>query len=285
MMISIISINLNNVDGLTRTVESIFCQVFQDREVIIIDGGSTDGSRELLEKYSENIDYWVSEQDQGIYSAMNKGLDVARGEYVQFLNSGDWLATPDVLHNIFSHRTYSESILMGDYYRTISPEADLFELVPQQPKITLANFWRSGICHQSLFFKKELFSILGKYDEQYRIAADWDFTIRALLKGFTIRHLDFPVIYYAGGGISTTMVIERESEKEIMWNKLLPQSILHDYKRLQYLEGECCRLKNYENWVNKIQERSVLLNYTMVTKWFFKKWAGNLMRIFNRVNT
>lgn len=276
-MLSIISINLNNADGLERTIESILGQIFQDLELIVIDGGSSDGSWDVLKKYSRKIDYWVSERDDGIYPAMNKGLGKAKGDFVLFLNSGDWLSSPGALQKVFFKQEYSESILIGDYYRVPSQEGKELELVPQRSIITLANFFKSGICHQSLFFKKDLFSLLGGYDEQFRIAADWDFTIRALLKGYTIRNLGFPVVCYAGGGISTTMIEERELEKEIMWKKLLSPAVLHDYHRLLFLEGECCRLRDFEAWTQEIKERNVLLNYMMATKWLLKKWVGRLM--------
>ena len=84
-MLSIITINYNNINGLQNTLKSVFCQSRHDFEWIVIDGGSTDGSKELLEKYTNRINYWVSEPDHGIYEAMNKGIKVAKGDYLQFL--------------------------------------------------------------------------------------------------------------------------------------------------------------------------------------------------------
>ncbi len=89
MKLSIITVNLNNKDGLQKTIDSVISQTFKDFEWIVIDGGSTDGSKELIEKYSDYISYWVSEPDKGIYNAMNKGIKVAKGDYLEFLNSGD----------------------------------------------------------------------------------------------------------------------------------------------------------------------------------------------------
>ena len=88
-LISIITVNFNDKIGLERTLESVFSQNFRNFEYLVIDGGSNDGSKELLEKNSEKINYWVSEPDKGIYNAMNKGISVAKGEYLIFLNSGD----------------------------------------------------------------------------------------------------------------------------------------------------------------------------------------------------
>ena len=96
-MLSIITINYNNINGLQNTLQSVFCQSRHDFEWIVIDGGSTDGSKELLEKYTNRINYWVSEPDHGIYEAMNKGIKVAKGDYLQFLNSGDCLADKDII--------------------------------------------------------------------------------------------------------------------------------------------------------------------------------------------
>ena len=88
-LISIITINFNDKIGLQRTFDSVFAQDFNDFEYIVIDGGSNDGSKELIEENTDKISYWISEPDKGIYNAMNKGIKVANGEYLLFLNSGD----------------------------------------------------------------------------------------------------------------------------------------------------------------------------------------------------
>ena len=91
MKLSIITVNLNNRDGLQRTIDSVVSQTFTDYEWIVIDGGSTDGSRELIGQHQDRFAYWCSEPDKGIYNAMNKGIAHAKGEWLQFLNSGAWL--------------------------------------------------------------------------------------------------------------------------------------------------------------------------------------------------
>jgi len=100
--LSIITVNLNNAEGLRKTIESVVTQTFTDFEYIIIDGGSTDGSVEIIKLYADKITYWVSEPDKGIYNGMNKGIMVAKGEYCQFLNSGDWLVNENVLKEVFA---------------------------------------------------------------------------------------------------------------------------------------------------------------------------------------
>ena len=112
--VSVITVNYNNADGLKRTLESLFAQTFTDYESIVIDGGSTDGSREIIENFADRITYWVSEPDGGIYHAMNKGIRQATGLYYNFMNSGDLFEDPTVLENIFASDP-TEDILFGKY--------------------------------------------------------------------------------------------------------------------------------------------------------------------------
>ena len=112
MKLSIITINFNNCEGLQKTIESVVSQSFKDFEWIVIDGGSTDGSRELLEQYADHITYWVSELDKGVYNAMNKGIKVAKGEYVNFMNSGDVYASASILEDVFS-TSHTADVLYG----------------------------------------------------------------------------------------------------------------------------------------------------------------------------
>src|SRR5574344_2490955 len=100
MKLSIITINYNNAEGLEKTIKSVINQTFTDYEYIIIDGGSTDGSTDIIKKYRENIDYWVSESDKGIYKAMNKGITYTHGEYLNFMNSGDCFHSSTVLNEV-----------------------------------------------------------------------------------------------------------------------------------------------------------------------------------------
>ena len=98
--ISIITINYNDKVGLKKTIESVINQTWRDFEFIVIDGGSTDGGKEILEQNSDKIDYWVSESDNGIFNAMNKGIKVATGDYLLFLNSGDWFYSSNVISDV-----------------------------------------------------------------------------------------------------------------------------------------------------------------------------------------
>ena len=110
--LSIITVNLNNLEGLKRTYESVVCQTFTDYEWIVIDGGSTDGSREFIEQHQDKFAYWCSEPDKGIYNAMNKGIMRAKGEYLNFMNSGDCFASNDTLIRVLVDER-NEDIIYG----------------------------------------------------------------------------------------------------------------------------------------------------------------------------
>ena len=103
MKFSIITVNYNNKEGLRKTIESVIHQTFNDYEYIIIDGGSTDGSVDIIKEYNDKISYWISEKDKGIYNAMNKGIRVSTGDYLLFLNSGDHLSENNVLEKVFPY--------------------------------------------------------------------------------------------------------------------------------------------------------------------------------------
>ena len=131
MKYSIITINYNNADGLRRTIESVVSQTYADYEYLIIDGGSTDGSVNAIKEYEDKISYWVSEKDGGIYNAMNKGVKVAHGEYLIFMDSGDVFYNDRVLENIESFQK-TDDIIVG---RVLTSEGQEFMHQPQQLKM------------------------------------------------------------------------------------------------------------------------------------------------------
>jgi glycosyltransferase involved in cell wall biosynthesis len=176
--LTIITINYNNIVGLKKTIESVVHQTWQDFEYIIIDGGSKDGSKELIESYEEKVDYWVSEPDRGIYNAMNKGIEKATGEYLLFLNSGDHLYNKTVLqqsHGLIAHFDliyFDIQIIEDTNSRIVSYPNNLF----------FSNFLMGSLPHPSTMIKAGLFSKIGLYDENYTIVSDWKFFLVALFK-------------------------------------------------------------------------------------------------------
>ncbi len=270
MKLSIVTINLNHAEGLAKTLDSAQGQTFRDFEQIVVDGGSTDGSRAAIEAHADRIAYWVSEPDGGIYAAMNKGLRRARGEYVHFLNSGDTWAASGVLERIFAQIEYGEDLLYGN---TLRPDESGAVRECRHPEaLTVAAFFGFGVCQQAIFYRRALFDALGEFDESLRIAGDWEFNLRALMARRTARHLPFPVAHYQGGGISTTRKDLAAREKEIIWRRHLPEAVYRDYERLMFLEAECQRLKS--RGPRFLRMWNVWIDRARALPWLGKRGAG-----------
>ncbi|RRQ47191.1 glycosyltransferase family 2 protein [Chryseobacterium sp. SC28] len=200
-MISVITINFNNQFGLEETIKSVVNQSYKDFEFIVIDGGSNDGSKEILETYSEQINYWVSEPDNGIYNAMNKGIAKASGDYLIFMNSGDRFSSPEILEKIAPHFG-NEDIVYGNAYYELENRKKYEYRIPS--KITIGSLLKEPICHQSAFFKKELFTKFGMYDEQNKIASDWTFMMDLFIHhNISQKYIDQFISIFEKTGIST----------------------------------------------------------------------------------
>ena len=171
--ISIITINYNNLEGLKKTVESVVRQTWQELEYIVIDGGSTDGSREYIESQSAHFDYWVSEPDKGIYNAMNKGIDKATGEYLLFLNSGDHFFNDEVL--LRNHEFLVEKDLVYFNLNVIGGNQNYVKEYTDE--LTFTYFMKDSLPHPATFIKATLFEKVGLYDEGLKIVSDWKFFI------------------------------------------------------------------------------------------------------------
>lgn len=225
MKLSVITINFNNKEGLRKTIESVVNQTFNDMEYIIIDGGSTDGSIDVIREYAEKIDYWVSEPDKGIYNAMNKGIDVAKGEYYNFMNSGDVFSNPDTIECVFRYNLLSD-IICGN---VLLPNR--FE--PPQ-NITFNNLFSGTICHQATFIKSSLMRKY-KYDENLKIVADRKFFIQALiLDNCTYSAIDVDVVNYDINGFSSNNRTLTNYENSKIMEELIPERIRQDYGQQKF---------------------------------------------------
>jgi glycosyltransferase involved in cell wall biosynthesis len=178
LKLSIITVNLNNCQGLEKTLESVDCQTYRDFEYILIDGESTDGSNELIQKYKSSFTYQISEPDSGVYSAMNKGIIKARGEFLLFLNSGDFLINKDVLNDVFCSN-HKADFLLGRC--NISENGVVVHTTNPPPKITFRYLYEMGLAHQSTFIRRELFEKFGLYREDFRYNSDIDFWYRTII--------------------------------------------------------------------------------------------------------
>lgn len=233
MKVSIITINFNNAAGLDKTIRSVLSQTYLDYEFIVIDGGSTDGSKEIIEAFSVQITHWVSEPDKGIYNAMNKGIRQASGNYLHFLNSGDIYASDDVLENVFQDKIYSSRILRGiqicdcgtHQFRWYNHGAS---------EITLYHLYVDTLQHQATFIARSLFDQYGLYDENYKIASDWKFFLQVMIGGESTIFVDQEIVIFDMLGISNDPKYRELmlSEREQVIKSLIPQTIRSDYDRL-----------------------------------------------------
>lgn len=231
--LSIISINYNNRDGLLKTIQSIINQTYKDYEYLIIDGGSTDGSTEVIKKYAENLAYWVSEPDNGIFHAMNKGIRKSSGEYLMFLNSGDWLVDENVLFKVFS-KPRDADILYG-HMNFVSQGISFLRRAADESQLSLAYFFTNSICHQASFISRRLFKN-SLYDESYRIAGDKKFFIEKIIfNNCTLQMLDEIITNFNKEGISykpeNKKLIKYENQR--IFSDLLPPRVLKDISLLK----------------------------------------------------
>ena len=230
MKLSIITVNLNNKSGLQKTIDSVISQTYKDFEWIIIDGGSTDGSKELIEKYSSYITYWVSEPDKGIYNAMNKGIISANSEYLLFLNSGDWLINTNIIEQAFPFMNNADFVYGS--LQLVNRDGDIKIWDIPIDSVTGEFFLNSTMPHPATFIKKEKLLQYGGYDESYKIAADWKFFMDAILFGnSSLKKMPFVVSVFSEDGISSTQLTQVKSERqrgiEQSWSNIL----IDDYKK------------------------------------------------------
>lgn len=229
-MIDIVTINLNNREGLERTVESVTSQTFFDKiNYIIIDGGSTDGSKEVIESVKNHLFFSCSELDKGIFNAFNKGIDHLSGDYVLFLNSGDYLLDNKVIERVYDK--LDADIVYGNEMMFTIPNQGLVSYVKansfnkwlsKYPNELNEDFFKTNaLPHQSTFIKTSL-QKQHKYDESCIIAGDWKFFREAVMKyGATYKHIETIISDYGLDGVSSKQFRTFQEEKDNYYKQLL----------------------------------------------------------------
>jgi len=209
-LITVITVVFNGEKYLEETIQSIINQTYDNVEYIIIDGGSTDGTLDIIKKYENKIDYWISEKDKGIYDAMNKGIDVATGDWINFMNAGDGFYDIDVLNKIFSQNDLKKiDILYGNHN----------VIYPHKTRIAKAgnmkNIWKgSQFSHQSTFVSSIVHKA-NKYNFYNKIAADFELFYTLYKKKINFKYVDIIVVNYSAGGFSDT---NRVACRVSFWN-------------------------------------------------------------------
>jgi len=238
--ISVITVNYNDKNGLTQTIESLFRQTWQDFEYIVIDGGSKDGSKEVIERYNEKITHWVSEPDKGIYNAMNKGIRAATGDYLFFLNAGDYLYEDTTLEKVQKQIDGTKDYYYGN---VIFKEPEKETTINYPDKLSFHFFTYNCVCHQTSFLRRTLFDDYFYYNEDLKIVSDWEFLIYTICqKNISYQHLDVIVSYYDFGGISSRPESEpqKKAERTIVMEKYFP-AFIDDYEIMDELNSKRVR--------------------------------------------
>lgn len=264
MRFSVITINYNNKEGLEHTIESVLSQTNKDYEYIIIDGGSTDGSMDVIKTYQDHITYWLSEKDQGVYHAMNKGVAHAHGDYLIFMNSGDRFYSPDVLSSLYE---YQEDIICGKVLKGDSSRPSGHH----KQIISLVDLMRASLPHQAMFIKRELL-LKHPYDEKYKILSDWKFSIETIIfDNCSFRNIDIIVANYDTTGISTNSNGLLPKERELILKELFPPRITIDYERLTPVDDE-------------LLDQSLLLTQTVGARKLVKSFSNFVLKFINKKN-
>ena len=232
--LSIITVNYNNLEGLKRTVESVVNQTWQEFEYIVIDGGSTDGSAEYIESKSEQVDYWVSEPDNGIYNAMNKGIAVATGEYLLFLNSGDKLVNSNMLDELIKLiNSFRGSIDI--FYGSVFWQHLNQRWTPPR-KLKFKNFFMNvPIPHQATIYRRIMFEKF-KYNLDLEIVGDWAFFLDSFIRRkCSVFRLDIIVSICEKPGLSELNLNKNKSEirKYLIFNYPF-RYLVHSFIRIKW---------------------------------------------------
>lgn len=258
MKYSIITINLNNKAGLEKTIKSVVGQTCRDFEYIIIDGGSKDGSLEIIRKYTDEISYWISEADEGIYNAMNKGILKARGEYLNFMNSGDCFHAPNVLAEVLK-KSDGESIITGRY----TDASTSFVYQVNASAVTLLTLLKEPFNHQATFYKRALFNN-RLYDESLYIQADWKFNMQSIIiDNCSVKIVDTLVVDYDFNGVSNKDFKLTQEERKKVLQELYPVRVLMDYEKM-YTEEEVPLLKVIPQLKDSYQLQRIVFHFAML---------------------
>lgn len=227
--LSIVTINFNNDKGLQKTIESVVGQVYPSIEYIVIDGGSSDKSVEIISRHINYISYWVSEKDKGIYHAMNKGILQSTGDYILFLNSGDILLDSSSIQDIFDI-PFHEDIIYWNQQSNVTKD-----VINYPDKLKFSFFFQNTINHQSTLIKRSLFEKVGLYNESLKIVSDWEFYVKAIyLHQATYRKIEgYYTQFDFSEGVSNHPEVYQSllAERQIVLNKYF-FNFLDDYKEL-----------------------------------------------------
>ena len=311
--LAIITINYNNASGLQKTMESVLAQTSKDFEYIVVDGtapqppkGGVVADLEVITQFiSEKLHTengytsctWLSpfgevgggfysEPDSGIYNAMNKGIRMAKGEYIHFLNSGDWLVDEFVVERMLKELSSFEFRVSGSESGVEATPIDIFVgnkiMVRPDGKVryghndkrpvTALTFYRGTIEHTSAYIRRAMFDVVGMYDETLRIVSDYKWYFDAVLNhNARVAFTDIYVSYFDNTGISSTNLALDKAERRQVLEQMLPPAVLADYDRYHFAIDQHERLRRYPILYKLVYLTERIL--FKLDKWNAKYWG------------
>lgn len=256
MILTIITINRNDAAGLEKTMKSVLDQNRTDFEYVVMDGASTDGSVDVIRRFATQFGArlkWISEPDKGIYNAMNKGIGMASGTYLEFLNSGDCLVTDDVVERMYQalEKCGYPSILYGNMLKDMPDGKILKDKCFAGQDITFLGFYSGTLNHSPAFIRKDLFEKYGLYDENLKIVSDWKWYLQAIILGEEKpAYTDIDVTLFDMHGISETNKELGRAERKRVLSEIVPGAIIADYNQWAFPINQMKRLKRHP-WAYK----------------------------------
>lgn len=269
MKLSIVTINYNNAEGLRKTLASVAAQTYRNIEHVVVDAASTDGSVDIIKEYAEKADYsvpWSSKKDKGVYNGMNVGIQRATGDYIQILNSGDILASPDVTERMISEldslnakrsslNEDSVAILYGNMLKSYDGKTIINRDTCGSGMYTpdsFLYFYKGTLNHDCAYIRRDLFEKYGLYNDEMKICSDWEWYVKAIaLGGEKAVYTNIDVTIFDMNGVSESggknaELIKKERREYL--EKILPATILHDYDTFSFPVLQFQRLKKYHLW-------------------------------------
>lgn len=246
--VSIITVCYNSSETIRKTIESVINQTYKNIEYIIIDGNSDDGTQDIIRSYKNQIAFWSSESDSGIYDAMNKGIRAATGEIIGIINSDDWYSQETVEKIIASFKDSDAEVIYGDILQ-VYPDNQLI----QSKLENLDNLiYKMVIAHPAVFVKKEVYNRLGVFNLKYKIAADYELMRRFYKAGVKFKYMNTKLAYFRIGGASySNSELCAEDVKNIALENL------EEYEKEKYLP---LIYKYYEDSMKICKLRKMLSN-------------------------
>lgn len=286
-LVTIITVTYNAEQFLERTIKNIIEQNYKNIEYIIIDGNSTDGTIDIIKKYEKYISYWISEPDNGLYDAMNKGIDIATGSWINFMNAGDMFSETNTISNVSKNFNEDYQIICGDILRGENYSV-------YQKTLGLDYAYDSVFVNHQASFTNTLLMKKFKFDSNMKISADYGFFFRCFIEGYKFKFINIPLAKCLEGGISQQNNILAWGEAMHLQAKYLknPMDIFSNkfYKNIISTPNKNQLLTKFLNNLNAqlittLQDKQfILYGFGNIGQIIYNKYKENIIAIIDQNN-